>query len=294
MIIPAPQVPRLGGSHAVSPGDRRAVRVGRRRSRRRRTATRRSVRRRRVRQHRDRRPSGHARRAPARSDDAQRRVAVFRHDRRAARPRASVHRTTDGGAGPAGRDRQPALRPTMYFTGQDPVGRRIRLSRRRPRRRASRQWLTIVGAGAERPSAQQQPGDANPIRSCTSRIAQNTTMARAATVLARTRTDPAQATRMLREAMIARRSRPGAVNTRHDGRERWRSSDGSFRVFGDDVRGVRRHRARAVGGGSVRRDRVRRDAADAGDRRADGARRAAGAGDLAVPQTIAGPARRSG
>jgi predicted permease len=89
----------------------------------------------------------------------------------------------------------------LHFKGQDPVGRLIRLSQDIPGGEEA-QWLTIVGLAPnvrQRNNNQEREPDAVayiPHR-------QNTTMARAAIVLARTRTDSAQATRILREAMMA-------------------------------------------------------------------------------------------
>jgi predicted permease len=87
----------------------------------------------------------------------------------------------------------------VYFKGQDPIGHLIRLSQNTARNEKA-EWLTIVGLAAnvrQRNNNQEREPDAVayiPHR-------QNTTMARAATVLARTRTAPAQATRILYEAM---------------------------------------------------------------------------------------------
>jgi predicted permease len=89
----------------------------------------------------------------------------------------------------------------MYFEGGDPIGRVIRLSQNVPGGETA-EWLTIVGLVPnvrQRNNNQEREPDAVayiPHR-------QNTTMARSANVLARTRTDPAQAARILREAMMA-------------------------------------------------------------------------------------------
>jgi putative ABC transport system permease protein len=89
----------------------------------------------------------------------------------------------------------------LHFKDQDPVGRVIRLSQNTPGSQPA-EWLTVVGLAPnvrQRNNNQEREPDAVayiPHR-------QNTTMARAATVLARTRMDPAQATRILREAMMA-------------------------------------------------------------------------------------------
>jgi putative ABC transport system permease protein len=89
----------------------------------------------------------------------------------------------------------------LHFKDQDPVGRVIRLSQNTPGSEPA-EWLTVVGLVPnvrQRNNNQEREPDAVayiPHR-------QNTTMARAATVLARTRMDAAQATRILREAMMA-------------------------------------------------------------------------------------------
>src|SRR5439155_14130848 len=85
--------------------------------------------------------------------------------------------------------------------GADPVSRLIRLSQDGPGNEEP-EWLTVVAVVPnvrQRNNNQERESDAvayTPHR-------QNTTMARGANVLARTRTDPAQATRILREAMTA-------------------------------------------------------------------------------------------
>ncbi len=114
--------------------------------------------------------------------------------------RGRVFTSADGGPG-----RQIAIvnqrLADLYFKDQDPVGRVIRLSQPTPGGQQA-EWLTVVGLAPnvrQRNNNQEREPDAVayiPHR-------QNTTMARAATVLARTRTDPAQATRILREAMMA-------------------------------------------------------------------------------------------
>jgi putative ABC transport system permease protein len=89
----------------------------------------------------------------------------------------------------------------MYFKGQDAVGRPIRLSQD-VAGGSPAQWLTVVGLAPNvRQRNNNQERDPDPVAYIPHR--QNTTMARAAVVLARTKTDPAQATRILREAMQA-------------------------------------------------------------------------------------------
>jgi putative ABC transport system permease protein len=104
----------------------------------------------------------------------------------------------DGGTG-----RQVAIvnqrLAAVYFAGQNPVGRTIRLSQNTARNENA-EWLTIVGLAPnvrQRNNNQEREPDAVayiPHR-------QNTSMARAASVLARMRTAPEQATRTLYEAM---------------------------------------------------------------------------------------------
>ena len=59
-----------------------------------------------------------------------------------------------------------------------------------------------------------------------------------------------------------------------------------FRMFGTHVRDLRGHRAGAVGGRPLRGHRVFGVAADAGDRRADGARRPGRSGVVADPAAV--------
>jgi predicted permease len=112
--------------------------------------------------------------------------------------RGRAFTSEDGGVG-----RQVAIvnqrLATVYFPGQDPVGRLIRLSQNTARDEKV-EWLTIVGLVSnvrQRNNNQEREPDAVayiPHR-------QNTAMARSANVLARMRTAPPQATRTLYEAM---------------------------------------------------------------------------------------------
>jgi predicted permease len=89
----------------------------------------------------------------------------------------------------------------QYFKGQDPVGRTIRLSQDVTGSTEKAEWLTVVGLVPnirQRNNNQEAAPDA--IAYITHR--QNTGMARSTNVIARTRTDPAQATKILREAMM--------------------------------------------------------------------------------------------
>jgi hypothetical protein len=113
--------------------------------------------------------------------------------------RGRAFTSTDGGPG-----RQMAIvnqrLAEVHFKGADPIGRLIRLSQNTPGGQG--EWLTIVGLVPNvRQRNNNQERDPDAVAYIPHR--QNTTMARAANVLARTRTDPAQATRLLREAMMA-------------------------------------------------------------------------------------------
>ena len=88
----------------------------------------------------------------------------------------------------------------QHFNGQDPIGRVIRLSQdavgaEKP------EWLTVVGVVPNvRQRNNNQEREPDPIAYIPHR--QNTTMARAANVIARTRIDPAQASQLLRQSMM--------------------------------------------------------------------------------------------
>ena len=88
----------------------------------------------------------------------------------------------------------------MHFKGENPLGKQIRLSDDTPASEAN--WLTVVGVVPNvRQRNNNQEREPDPIAYITHR--QNATMARGATVLARARTDVAQATLALRQAMQA-------------------------------------------------------------------------------------------
>ena len=114
--------------------------------------------------------------------------------------RGRVFTSEDGGPG-----RQIAIvnqrLVDQYFKGQDPIGRTIRLSQDVTGGTEKPEWLTVVGLVPNvRQRNNNQEREPDPIAYITHR--QNTGMARAANVLARTRSDPAQATKILREAMM--------------------------------------------------------------------------------------------
>jgi predicted permease len=89
----------------------------------------------------------------------------------------------------------------LHFEGRDPIGRLIRLSQGITGSEKA-EWLTVVGLAPNvRQRNNNQEREPDPVAYIPHR--QNTGMARAANVLARTRADSAQATRILREAMMA-------------------------------------------------------------------------------------------
>jgi hypothetical protein len=83
----------------------------------------------------------------------------------------------------------------QYFKGTDPLGRLIRISEDVPGG-PDPEWLTVVGLV---PNVRQRNNnqEAEPDAVAYIPHRQNTSIARAATVLARTRTDPALATGVL-------------------------------------------------------------------------------------------------
>ena len=91
----------------------------------------------------------------------------------------------------------------QHFKGQDPIGRVIRLSQDVTGSTEKPDWLTVVGLVPNvRQRINNQEREPDAIAYIPHR--QNTGMARSANVLARTRgnSDPAQATKILREAMM--------------------------------------------------------------------------------------------
>jgi putative ABC transport system permease protein len=114
--------------------------------------------------------------------------------------RGRVFTNEDGGPG-----RQIAIvnqrLVDQYFKGQDPIGRTIRLSQDVTGATEAPEWLTVVGLVPNvRQRNNNQEAEPDAIAYITHR--QNTGMARSANVLARTRSNPAQATKILREAMM--------------------------------------------------------------------------------------------
>jgi predicted permease len=88
----------------------------------------------------------------------------------------------------------------QHFKGQDPIGRVIRLSQDVIGSEKA-EWLTVVGVVPNiRQRNNNQEREPDPIAYIPHR--QNTSMARAANVIARTRIDPAQASQLLRQSMM--------------------------------------------------------------------------------------------
>jgi ABC-type antimicrobial peptide transport system permease subunit len=89
----------------------------------------------------------------------------------------------------------------MYFKGENPIGKQIRLTDdTTPVNQAN--WLTVVGVVPNvRQRNNNQETDSDPIAYIPHRL--NTTMGRGNVVLARARTDVAQAAQALRQAMQA-------------------------------------------------------------------------------------------
>jgi predicted permease len=106
---------------------------------------------------------------------------------------------TDGGPGRLSAIVNQRL-AEQYFKGLDPIGRIIRLSQNVTGSEKA-EWLTIVGLAPNvRQRNNNQEAEPDPVAYIPHR--QNTTMARGATVLARTRADPAHAAQILRQAMM--------------------------------------------------------------------------------------------
>jgi predicted permease len=90
---------------------------------------------------------------------------------------------------------------SMYFSGVDPLNRQIRLTQDAPGLDPP-SWLTVIGVV---PNVRQRNNNQETEPDAVAYVphSENPTMARAAWVIARTRSDPARATRVLREAMVA-------------------------------------------------------------------------------------------
>ena len=227
-------------------------------------------------------PCGHSGRAPPGGHDAERWLALLRCDRRAAAPWTRLYQRR-WRTRAADRDRQSATRRSvLQGTGphrphDPPVARRHRrhrearvADRRRPR--------------AECPSAQQQPGSrtrCHCVHHASPEHRHGTSGKCSRTHAQQSRAgnqDPAR-------GHDGRRSGSGAGYSEDDGRVACAKPLAAARIH-DNVFDICRHGARPGGGRLVRGHGVRRNAAYARHRRAHGARRAAGTGDLAVSQTI--------
>ncbi len=136
----------------------------------------------------------------------------------------------------------------LYFPGDNPIGRRIKLTEEFPTGPQT-DWLTVVGVA---PNIRQ--GDVTKV--------EVEPVAYVPHIESPGRRDAGD------------RCRHAALQHPHARRVSWPDPMGVQDLRGH-VHGVCAHRARAVGGRTLRRDRLLRDAADAGDRRAHGARRRA-------------------
>ena len=197
---------------------------------------------------------------------------VLRHRRRASFSAAVLFHETDGTPGNETTIINEKL-ATQLFANEDPIGRRIRFTPGQP---AAGQppppvpvWRTIVGItptirhsnpqDAEPPAVMYVPHRQNPPSG--------------ASILVRSRLD-------VGAVMNAVRAEVGAVDpdqpvfTAQTMRADARAADVAVPRLREPVRDLRGDRAGDVGGGALRRDGVLRHAADDGDRRADGARRA--------------------
>ena len=168
----------------------------------------------------------------------------------------------------------------MYFKGQNPIDGQIRFAATGPGQPASA-WLTVVGVAPNvRQRIDNQSREADPIVYIPHR--QNPTLTSGMALIARTRAGAARAGQTLREEMRAVDPDMALFNIRTLD-EVMTPAAVSPPGVRHDVQPVRGDRVDSRRGRVVRRHGVRRDAAHARDRRARGAWRRAGAGDLAVP-----------
>ncbi len=161
---------------------------------------------------------------------------------------------------------------SMHFPNEDPVGRRIKLVPD-PSTGPEPPFVTIVGISPTvRQRAVQEP-DPDPVVYVPYRAAIHDDD--------RPHAGPTRGDDLCAPRGSARaRSRSAALRHQAAGRKP-RAAAVAVQSVRLDVRGVRRHRARVVGGRVVRDHGLLGDAADAGNRRADGARRSGAAGLVA-------------
>ena len=239
----------------------------------------------------DRRPSRPRRRHAARGDDASRSSAGYFDDAR--RARSSAGRDFDASrrhARPRERDRQPALRgDALRRRGSD-----------RPPHSADRRDPARVSDAAPPLDADDRRHRRRPCGSATSQdpspdpvvyVPYRADPQRFVVAVVRDGGDPGGASRRWCAKRCGASIRTCRSSTSRRWIDCWRSSAGRSAMFGSMFADLRGHRAGAVGGRPLRGDRVLGDAADAGDRRPDGARRAAAAGAVAGAAPLAHSAR---
>ena len=271
--LPATKYADAGGAARLLRAARAAAR-GDSRRRGRRGHDRRAAARRRRAAARDRRPARDPRTPSGVCRHRHHQPAVLRRGRRppGPRPRLSTTRTA-----------RPAPRPSSSTSGwrrsSSPArirsARRLRFTQRRAGARASPPtvWRTIVGISADDQAGLADRRYVNAVVY----IPYRQESPAAASLLVRSALPPASVMDAVRrEVQAIDPDQPVlAIQTLAQvlADDRW-----WYRTWSGDVRRARRDRAGAVVGGPLRGDGVRGDAADAGDRRAHGARRAAAAG----------------
>ena len=182
----------------------------------------------------------------------------------------------------------------LHFPNEDPIGRRITLSIDLQGGPAPAGGIpvsltaTIVGIVPNLRQRDFQLPDPDPIAYLPFRTDPRGFM----NLLVRSSGDPERDDADPARGSPRDRSGPAAVRHPHDGRG---AGTGAMAVphLRLDVRDLRVHRARPVGGRTLCRDGICRVAAHAGDRRAHGARRAGQRGGVAVPAAVVRAARRS-
>ena len=179
---------------------------------------------------------------------------------------------------------QRAVRSAV-LSQRGPLGKRIRLKidqRLNATPRRPKPWMTIVGVAPNVRQRNVQDVDPDAIVYVSYRI----DPPRGIGILIRSHGDPGALTSAVREGGAGHRSGSAGLRRADDGAGVRAESLAVSRVR-NDVHDLRGDRPRAVGGRHLRGDRVLGHAAHAGDRRPDGARRAARPG--VVADSAAGP-----
>ena len=154
-----------------------------------------------------------------------------------------------------------------HFPGVDPIGRQMK----RIRPDSKEPWLTIVGVVPDLLMEGIGNNNASPVGYYIP-ISQSD-VANGVRIAVRTRGEPMAMTSLIRSAVTLARSGSRDLRDQHDAPGH-RSADLVLHGVRHVLHGVRHLRAVPRGGGPLRRDVVRRHAADARDGRALGARRA--------------------